>query len=742
MADLADGSQAKTGQLTFDVDAALLFELGEQLVARKSIALAELIKNAYDADASEVVVTFDRVKTSDGSISVRDDGEGMTLDAVRDYWMRIATTNKARGTRTRRLKRATTGAKGVGRFAVRKLARHLTLTTVSQTGPSAWEETVAEFDWDRFEAGRRLGDIETPFRRRVSSSILPTGTTLEMTGVREAWGEDDIADVRRDLQDLTPPFTAFSASLEDSLTPDTAAFSVRFVAPEFPEYEGYLSEQFLSAAIARLTGRIGEGGLPSYELELRGRAGSSRFEPKDGPQYPDVEGAAFVVHFFRYDAAAFTDIDLLVGEARDIGRRYGGVKIYLDSFRVFPYGDPGDDWLNLDAERGRRLTAVDSILRSFLPEEGLTRPMLRLPGNNNLFGAVYISRERHRDLRPTISRERFVENDAFRQLVAFVRLGIDWMVIERTSYEASQTTGGRQPRGRTERMTASDLVSRTASDIEDRLKGLGRSRETKQVSALLVQLQSQVREREQRELEKVAVLRILASAGTMILIFVHQMRGVLDGLRRVVTDLGPVGTQAPEDLGHDLDEIRGRLASWTEMMDAQATQLGLLLGQDARRRPRHLAVKPIADQIASTFANYAQTMGIEIETDIPAHLRTPAMYEAELHSILLNLMTNSLKAVKQEPARRVQVAAGLEGTDFFLEVRDTGAGLPTTGRDQLFEPFVTTSLPDPVLGVGTGLGLTIVRDIATDHGGSARFVDVETPWRAAVRVTIPKELPA
>jgi signal transduction histidine kinase len=734
--------QGATGQLTFDVDAALLFELGEQLVARKSVALAELIKNAYDADAREVVVTFDRVKEPNGTITVTDDGEGMPLSAVRDFWMRIATTNKARATRTRGLKRATTGAKGVGRFAVRKLARRLRLTTVSQTASSAWEETVADFDWDAFEAGKRLGEVESPFRQRTTSTTLPTGTTLEMSGVREPWSEADIADVRRDLQDLTPPFTAFTAALGDAERPDTAAFSVRFVAPEFPDYEGYLSEQFLSAAIARLTGRVGQNGKPRFELELRGREGLSRFEPEDGPQYPSVEGTAFVVHFFRYDTAAFAEIEMPLGEARDIGRRYGGVKIYLDGFRVFPYGDLGDDWLNLDAERGRRLTAVDAVLRSFLPEEGISRPMLRLPGNNNLFGAVYISRERHRDLRPTISRERFVENEAFRQLVAFVRLGIDWMVLERTSFEAGEAGRGRQPRSRAERMTASDLVARTSQDITELLRPLGPSRETRRINALLVQLHGYVRAREERELDKIAVLRILASAGTMVLIFVHQMRGVLDGLRRVVTDLGPIGTQAPRDLEGDLDEIRGRLASWTGMMDAQATQLGLLLGQDARRRARHLAVKPVADQIASTFANYARAMGIEIEIDVPAHVRTPAMYEAELHSVLLNLLTNALKAVKQVPNRRVSITAGLDGTDFYLEVRDTGSGLPLSNRDQMFEPFVTTSLPDPVLGVGTGLGLTIVRDIASDHDGYARFVDVEEPWQTAVRVTIPRELPS
>jgi signal transduction histidine kinase len=730
----------KPQDLRFEVDAALLFELGEQLVARKSIALAELIKNAYDSDATEVTVTFDGVKAPGGTIVVTDNGSGMTLDDVRSKWMRIATTNKREGIVTP-LGRVQTGAKGVGRFAVRKLARRLTLRTrVRVGGEEQAAETVAAFDWDAFRAGLAIGDVLTKVETRPVD-VPGTGTSLEMSGVRDAWTDDDLGDVRRDLQDLTPPFSAIATTAQNSeSTP--SAFSVRFISPEFPQYEGYVADQFLSAAVAKVTGLVTPDGVAQYRLDLRGRVGALKLDLDIGTS-SQIEGASFVIHYFKYDSPSLRDFDIGVKEARDYGARFGGVKIYLDNFRVFPYGDAGDDWLNLDAERGRRLTRVDEVLKKLVPEDPGSRPMLAIPGNNNLFGGVFISRSQHPELRPTISRERIVENDAYRQLVHFVRLGIDWMVLER----ARQDTARRKAeeaftRTSVKAPTASDAVADTVSQIEERLRNLPASRDTRQISALLDRMQDAVVKTERRDLDKIGLLRILASAGTMVVIFVHQMRAVLDGLRGTLKDLGEVGSGIPEGLEESIDETRIRLRDWTEMLDAQGQQLGLLLGRDARQRRRRLALPPIMDQMRATFGSYARTLGITIEDDFTPGLRTPPMFEAELHSILLNLLTNAIKAVKQEPTRRIQVAAWTEGTSFVLAVRDTGYGVRSSMRAQLFEPFETTSLPDPVLGTGTGVGLTIVRDIVEEHEGKVAFVDAVPPWRTEVRLEIPAALAA
>ena len=109
--------------LPFTVDAELLRELGERLVGKPHIALAELIKNSYDADATQVTIKF---SPSEDCIEVSDNGHGMTFEEFRGFWMRIGTTHK-RERRSKNLGRQLTGSKGVGRLAVQFLANRMTI---------------------------------------------------------------------------------------------------------------------------------------------------------------------------------------------------------------------------------------------------------------------------------------------------------------------------------------------------------------------------------------------------------------------------------------------------------------------------------------------------------------------------------------------------------------------------------------------------------------------------------------
>ena len=119
------------GRMPFDVDSALLSELGERLVGSVHVAILELIKNAYDADATEVRISADRVP--DGILTVvEDNGSGMTFDQVKKYWMKIATTNKVKQNISEKYGRPKSGAKGIGRFSCRRLGTWLTLQTTAE----------------------------------------------------------------------------------------------------------------------------------------------------------------------------------------------------------------------------------------------------------------------------------------------------------------------------------------------------------------------------------------------------------------------------------------------------------------------------------------------------------------------------------------------------------------------------------------------------------------------------------
>ena len=112
--------------LSFTVDAALLRELGERLIGQPHIALAELAKNSYDADAAICKIIF-----GPDSIQIIDDGKGMSFNEFRDFWMRIGTTHKIDQRDSNRLNRSLTGSKGVGRLAVQFLADEMTIETGS-----------------------------------------------------------------------------------------------------------------------------------------------------------------------------------------------------------------------------------------------------------------------------------------------------------------------------------------------------------------------------------------------------------------------------------------------------------------------------------------------------------------------------------------------------------------------------------------------------------------------------------
>lgn len=129
--------EAKAGKLTFSVDSSLLFQLGEQLVAKPSIALAELVKNAYDADATEVTIEFEKVDRPGGTITVADNGYGMTFEDIQRGWMRIATAAKRNNTVSKVYCRSVTGAKGIGRFAARRLGNKLELQSTAETKTSS-----------------------------------------------------------------------------------------------------------------------------------------------------------------------------------------------------------------------------------------------------------------------------------------------------------------------------------------------------------------------------------------------------------------------------------------------------------------------------------------------------------------------------------------------------------------------------------------------------------------------------
>ena len=712
-------TERETTKLAFDVDAALLVELGERLVARRSVALAELIKNAYDADATEVIVSFEDVTGRNGSIVVLDNGSGMTLEAMKRGWMRIATNDAAVNARSAKFGRPRTGAKGVGRFACGRLASRLSLESTSSVGEGS-ERVSAEFDWDDFQPGTDLSDVTATITRELVAEKVPTGTTIRLSDLADSWSAADLGELQAELDDLMN-LEGQAGSLRRH--PDYQAdpgFEMQLLAPEFPKFEGSLGEPFREAAWCLLTGSLTGSGQPRYELEIVDSGARLKHEPPER-RFDALAGVTFTIRMMVYQGRRFKGTGFNLAEARAFGRRRGGVRIYLDGFQVFSYGSPGDDWLDLDQHRARRQAELPDWLAG--EAEGLGR-----------FGAVALSREQNPGLVVGISRERLVQNDTYEQLKQFVRGGIDWMTVCYAREQARTRDAKRADQD--DRPTAAQAV-RAAIEIIDQEAEIpeGTRRLTQAVLNEAVTLVAQEAE---AHISELAMLRVLASAGTTVLVLDHSLRTLTaqldDMIDHLESSLGDVSVDGAND---ELDQALSDLRSWSSMATGQGKLVGLLVGPEARTQRDSHALRPFVETLQRGFAGYTSRYGIEVENRVPARLRTPPLHEAEVYAVLLNLLTNSFKAVRDLTDRRVRVEAEATREQFKLTVLDTGVGVPPENREDVFEPFFTTSQPDPVLGVGTGLGLKIVRDLALAWGGDATFVEAVEPWSTSIEIVVP-----
>ena len=442
--------------LRFDINAAVVFRLGEELITDDVQALVELIKNCYDADATWVKVTIDSSGRNDsgrhyaaaeGTIVVDDNGHGIDEDAIRAGWMTIANSpkrdQKNAGRATRR-GRTPIGDKGLGRLGSQRLAQNVEVFTRAQAAPEV--EHYIAFSWADFRERSRLGDVPVQSAQTRGRDGTP-GTRLVLSGLRDAevWqASDKVRELQRRLSAMISPFEEVSdfhvhlevdgkhlelaeihrrlrdtAQLRYSFEFDGERLWVRGLARLSYFRPGGRSDQKLLETITRrdkgralfeyLAARTGRG-RPS-QLSRSGRRGwfvafSHDRALDDLPGVRRADGSAVGPGPFRgeIDAVSLESPDARsagfgrVSEYRQLVRDLAGIRVYRDGFGI----RVGEDWLEL----GRQWTGGGSYY-------GLR------PGN--VLGFVKISARDNPDLVETTSREGFQETPHYENFLELLR---------------------------------------------------------------------------------------------------------------------------------------------------------------------------------------------------------------------------------------------------------------------------------------------------------------------------------
>ncbi|MDE0209399.1 MAG: ATP-binding protein [Boseongicola sp.] len=715
--------------VTFEADSALLRELGERLVGQPHIALAELIKNAYDADATECVVSI----TND-EISVVDNGHGMTEPEFLDYWMTIGTTNKQERTESRYFGRNVTGSKGVGRLSAQFLAHRLEILTAPKSNPT--QQLRAHVNWDEAIDAGKLTEAEAYYKTEPRDLSFPMekphGTRVTMVNLKQAWNPDRIRNLGRQLWMIQSPIPRYGKLATEETDPGDFRIKLNSTLPGIENTFERQMKAALQNYIAIISGELKrDGDKTKAFVTVLFRSGERYSEGFDTD--PLIGAAKWQIRVFKLSGRQGGGID--VTTAREYFSRFGGVQVYDAGFRL-PYYGVEQDWLGIEYDHSHRKNRS-----ALLPERLQVRRALNdLPTQGRLFGVVLIDtgresraaadlqKETGEFLKIQVTRDRLVANETYQSLRNAVRWSLDYYATRQRLKEQRRVEIIRPKESPDEKLSrVRSLVNEIRSAYPDDDAVIALEEEVEGIARTFD------KEREAEEAAR-SLLGPLASAGMAALAMEHESRKEMRRARQLLRRLRRLGKDIEEPRVH---EIADQVGEWVKRVEGARKVFAPLLESDDRDEIEALVAADVVDQV---LANVRPLLpGMNMTARIPRDLFLPAATFAEWNSLFQNVLINASNATLDLAERKVRCTGGRTGRATWIRVEDNGVGVEYEDSEHLFEPFarqLSISEERRALGLGgMGLGLTIVRMIASQRRVKVRFVEPTPGWSTAFQLS-------
>lgn len=763
----------------FTVDTKLFRELGELLVGRDSTALVELIKNAYDADATRVRIHGVDLQTEGGTIVVEDDGLGMNATDFTRGFLTIAGRTKVDGHRhSPGFGRRYTGEKGVGRLAAHKLARVLNVTSHKGeprqrdrlTGFAGGEGVRAKIDWDAVEQEETLDDIEATDAVVVEPLPGPAqaGTELHLSQLRSAWAEPDLMRFYEEVATLVPP-ASLTAPLPRGVVRSPLLFEtpkVRDVQSGDPGFAIEYSGGFREMESLLPAGPDSAAWVIEIDCSAERREVTIAVSPTAAfaSKYANAEPFTTKGAIPRTDAhgreIALVDFQARLFE-REQGawpREYRGMRVYLEGFRVLPYGDRNDDWLELDRDYRSRGRGELGRLRRFtkwqVPEFVDDRENLVIKGNNAYFGAVFLTREGAENLKILANREGFLPSPTWDFVADTMRHAIGIQV--RTRYAATQEAKAAREVDGAARQSAASRAGENSSPVaflsrelqREALEGVKQARafiadgQVEQAKTVLAATESKVQRSvtlAEEGASEAVMYRVLASIGLEQAAFVHEILGLTQTAQTIARALDAAANakDVTPEARERLKSIAADARTLVEHLKRNGVYLADMTDTDSRRRRSRFSLRPRFETVLAFFAGSAADRGIQVINDIPTDLLSPPIFPAEASALFSNLLSNAIKFAG--PSGRIHATGAADRDWIRVRLENTGVRVDLSKSGTWFEPFrSTTHDVDHLLGRGMGLGLTVSRSLMDEYGGEITFEPPSDGFATAVELRWPR----
>lgn len=655
--------------------ARLLRSLGEELISSETVAVLELVRNCYDADATRVELRFEHPSDpARATLELRDNGHGMTEQILLGPWLEPATDHKAglgraqTGGELSPSGRRRLGSKGVGRFATQRLGRELLLVT----RPIEHDyELEARFDWSSLEGtDHYLDQLEIPWKRRETVESQSHGTSLFITGLRDVWSDERFERLRIGLSRLISPVLQ-GQRFEIVLVVNGVQEAIRPVIDR-------------QRAMFSLEGRVEEGGRAVLTY-------ADLYDTHETWERPLIwsSGAltcgafSFRIHAWDLDREALepflakASTPIKSRDFKRLLREHAGISLYRDGFRILPYGEPDNDWLRLDRRR-------------------VNNPTLRF-SNNQLLGWIQLSAQSNPSLKDQTNREGLVDNEAYRHLQA--------MVLELLSMLESRRAQARRRGTPSQRRTVAlpELSTRADRELDKVLEGLEQGRDTK---PHVTQLKDLLLSRRTEVAGAVQHYAGLATGGVMSAQVFQQLQHPLKKLRH---ELKMVQHDLEADDPTLMEDCQRGLVQALAMVELLETRLQkadpFVSGRSHRKTQRH-ALRPLVQELLDLYADRLAELMVDVVWQETPGVEWLTRGEV-LQQALAHVLDNALYWLSLQPGQRV-LRIGLEPGR--LRIENNGPGLEKGLLVTIFEPYFSQK-PD-----GAGLGLTIARDLLSALG--------------------------
>jgi len=700
--------------------ARLLTMLGDQLIKNEQVALIEIIKNAYDADAKIVKISFDNfkenyTKTDESCITIEDNGHGMSADIIKKHWLNPATPEKKRrkekNLRRTELGRVIQGDKGIGRFAIFKLGSDIQVVTRARGED---KEHVIVYDFGKYgsdflkenddEKDIFLDDLSVSFETRNPEVFVneTCGTKIEIKNLKGEWSRKKLEEIYKNFHTLYALFQD-KRDIEFILTiekdgeviydnNDLNGHIEQFLEEKsvFQITDGHYDEEsgtFYynlngSNKELKLTDSEVRGLYPYHKIidMLNKRGGEDKFKTACG---------SFNFTYYIFDFSPSSDVPLKYkldkGQKNII--RNNKIYLYRDDIRVFPYGEPDDDWLQIDTSRGRVSAGL------FL-------------STDQIVGRIDITQEGNPDLMDKTNREGLLEEGyATSDLIMLNQIFLSY--IRKGPYRRYQEKNKSK---KEQDIYKTKKVQKTFDTFEELLK------EQPEVLNQLKVLKKEY-ENEKKYLERrVEITEELAGVGLSveatshdIIAFISRANNTLDHLIKEFTF-----RNGEEETLKDLNSIRGMIAVvGNQLQDIQS------LFTSAKKHKENIPIRDILKKLEHIYKRTLSREKIELDITEDGPVLSAKTTDAVLLQLFINLFDNAIYWLQtvDEPQKKISIR--IDGYTKEVIFADNGPGISQDDYAYIFEPFYSGKGEE-----GRGLGLYIARQLLEKNDYAIDLIEI------------------